>query len=101
MESGWKEFSRVLEEKIQERVLPLEQQLSQQQEIIAKLSESLQAMLEALQNKNSVKGEKAQRPGSAKAVPEKNTHQEPEKDHEEEKLDEHEKNDSESNGVAP
>lgn len=57
MESGWDEFSQALEAKIQERIRPLEQQLSEQQEIISNLSESLQSILSLLQQKNSVSDE--------------------------------------------
>lgn len=57
MESGWDEFSQALEAKIQERILPLEQQLSHQQEIISNLSASLQSILSLLQQKNAEKGE--------------------------------------------
>ena len=71
MENSWDEFSRVLEAKIQERVLPLEHQLSQQQEIITKLSQSLQTMLEILQHKNTAKSE--EKPESAKAHTEKSS----------------------------
>ena len=71
MENSWDEFSRVLEAKIQEKVLPLEQQLSQQQEIITKLSQSLQTMLEILQHKHTAKPE--EKPESAKAQTEKSS----------------------------
>lgn len=57
MESGWDEFSQALEAKIQERILPLEQQLSHQQEIISNLSASLQSILSLLQQKSAEKGE--------------------------------------------
>ena len=85
MENSWDEFSRVLEAKIQERVLPLEQQLSHQQEIITKLSQSLQTMLEILQQKNTAKPE--EKPDSTKAQSEKSSGDEV-SNHEEAKKEE-------------
>jgi uncharacterized protein (DUF342 family) len=52
MESDWQQFSNLLEEKINERITPLEQHLEKQQELISQLGTSLFSILELL-NKNS------------------------------------------------
>ena len=46
MESNWDQFTKILEDKVDARIAPLEAQLSTQQELIQKLTSTLQGLIE-------------------------------------------------------
>ena len=70
MESDWQQFTTLLEEKISARVAPIEDQLTQQQELISKLTLTLTTMLELINKKPAAKVEqvKAEKPNSGRVT---------------------------------
>jgi hypothetical protein len=52
MESDWDKFSKVMNEKIDNKLFTIEQQLDYQQELIGGLSKTISKLVEVLQNKS-------------------------------------------------
>ena len=57
MESDWDRFTQAINERIDSKLLPVEQQLNYQQELINKLSKSLESVIESIQMKSGKKFE--------------------------------------------
>jgi hypothetical protein len=88
------QFNKALEDIVNKRIGPLEDQLSSQQELIRKLSSSLQAVKSALEAKNS--SSRPQKLLSPRSEPrsKKSTRSQP-SEHEEENIGEATKDESE------
>ena len=52
MESDWETFTKALNEKIESKIAPLENQLNFQQELIGKLSLNLEKIIESINSKS-------------------------------------------------